>query len=206
MIKTGTPNEYRKELKKKILDHAMEEFVKNGIRAVKMDGLAKSLGISKRTVYEIYNDKEEILIDGIAAQFQKSREKLRMVNANSTNVIELLAAFYKMHMEESAKISPQFYEDVERYPKALNLIREMSDERDRQAAGFFERGVKEGYFQENIDYEIILQVAKNTSESIMKNMLFTQYPIQRLLRNMLILYLRGVCTVKGVELLDELIG
>jgi len=204
MLKTGTPNEYRKELKKKILQLTMDEFVRNGIRAVKMDDVAKTLGISKRTVYEIYKDKEDILIDGLKTQFEKGREKMQKINETS-NVIELLAAFYKMHMEDSAKVNPLFYSDVEKYPKALKLIRQISHERDMQATGFFERGVKEGYFRDDIDYEVILQLAKNTSMSIMNNQLFKHYSMQKLLRNMLILYIRGLCTVKGVELLDELI-
>lgn len=206
MIKTGTPNEYRRELKKKILQHAMDEFRKNGIRAVKMDSIAKDLGISKRTVYEIYQDKEAILIDGIRTKFENGKQKMHEQRESSGNVIELLAVFYKMQMEDSGQVSPQFFADVEKYPKALALINEISQERDRLAVGFFQRGVEEGYFLDNIDYDIVIQVAKNTSQSIMMNHLFTKYPMRKLLKNMLTLYLRGLCTVKGVEQLDQLIG
>lgn len=205
MQKTGTPNEYRRELKTKILDYAMSEFRVKGIRAVKMDDIAKALSISKRTVYEIYNDKEEILIDGMGRQFDLAREEMVRVLESTSNVIELLAAFYKIHVEQTTQVSPVFYTDVEKYPKALEFIHQKGQERDKQAAGFFERGVKEGFFRENIDYDVIMDIGKNTSEAIMRNQLFTKYPMQKVLKNMLILYLRGVCTLKGVEMLDELI-
>ena len=49
-------NSYRLALKDKILDAAMNAFMKRGIRAVKMDDIAQQLTISKRTLYDIYED------------------------------------------------------------------------------------------------------------------------------------------------------
>ena len=56
---------YRKELKGKILKTAMEQFLLHGIKKIKMDDIAKLLGISKRTLYEIYQDKEQLLYEGL---------------------------------------------------------------------------------------------------------------------------------------------
>lgn len=56
---------YRKELKGKILKTAMEQFLLHGIKKIKMDDIAKILGISKRTLYEIYQDKEQLLYEGL---------------------------------------------------------------------------------------------------------------------------------------------
>ena len=58
-------NEYRKELKSRIIDYAMGEFYKRGVRAVKMDEISQGLHVSKRTVYEIFGDKEELLLAGL---------------------------------------------------------------------------------------------------------------------------------------------
>ena len=63
MQKGSIHSEYRRELKKRILDCAVDKFFTLGIRAVKMDDIAKALGISKRTLYEIYSDKEQLLVD-----------------------------------------------------------------------------------------------------------------------------------------------
>ena len=61
----ATQTLYRQELKGRILEMAMQEFMTNGIRKVKMDDIARMLGISKRTLYEIYQDKEAILFEGL---------------------------------------------------------------------------------------------------------------------------------------------
>ena len=56
---------YRRGLKGKILETAMVMFAKNGIKAVRMDDIASSLNISKRTLYEIFENKEVLLFEGI---------------------------------------------------------------------------------------------------------------------------------------------
>ena len=56
---------YRRDLKERILTVAMQAFKLRGIRNVRMDDIATTLGISKRTIYEIYSNKEELLLDGI---------------------------------------------------------------------------------------------------------------------------------------------
>ena len=58
---------YKKGLREVILKAAMKAFIEKGIRAVKMDDIAESLAISKRTMYEIYGTKEELLYEGLKA-------------------------------------------------------------------------------------------------------------------------------------------
>jgi len=56
-MQDNTPSAYRKELRARLLDTAMKAFSTYGIKAVKMDYIAQTLGISKRTLYEIYDNK-----------------------------------------------------------------------------------------------------------------------------------------------------
>lgn len=55
---------YRQRLKTQIVETAMKAFAEKGIRGVRMDEVASSLGISKRTLYEIYDTKEALLYEG----------------------------------------------------------------------------------------------------------------------------------------------
>lgn len=68
MYKNSSQTNYRQQLREKILQTSMAEFMSKGIRAVKMDDIAASLGISKRTLYEIYSNKEELLLEGVKFQ------------------------------------------------------------------------------------------------------------------------------------------
>ena len=67
MQEKKTITAYKKGLREVILKTAMKAFAEKGIRAVKMDDIAESLSISKRTMYEIYATKEELLYEGVKA-------------------------------------------------------------------------------------------------------------------------------------------
>ena len=205
MRKTGTPNQYRKELKEKILSHAMREFRAKGIRAVTMNDIAQSLSISKRTVYEIYKDKEEILLDGLRFQYKIGDERIKEAVVTCTNVIEKLAVFYNLHFHELAYFSPEFSNDIQKYPKAKELIEGNIVERNKRALEFFKHGVEEGFFRADVDYNVVMEIGSKSSRNVMEERLYEKYPIQHIFRNFLLLYLRGICTLKGVQLLDELI-
>ena len=56
-------NDYRNELKERILEYSEKEFYANGVKQVKMDNIANYLSISKRTLYEIYPTKEDLLLE-----------------------------------------------------------------------------------------------------------------------------------------------
>ena len=64
MQEKKTITAYKKGLREVILETAMKAFQEKGIRAVKMDDIAEKLAISKRTMYEIYATKEELLCNG----------------------------------------------------------------------------------------------------------------------------------------------
>ena len=64
---------YRQALKERILKTAMELFATHGVKAVKMDDIAASLGISKRTLYEIYENKEVLLLAGVKSHHEMMR-------------------------------------------------------------------------------------------------------------------------------------
>lgn len=66
-------NSYRQELRPRILETAMTLFRKHGIRQVKMDDIAATLGISKRTLYELYANKEKLLLEGVIHESTTNR-------------------------------------------------------------------------------------------------------------------------------------
>ena len=63
---------YRLGLKQKILSIAIELFNERGVRAVKMDDISSELSISKRTLYEIYENKEELLYECVKNKYEDS--------------------------------------------------------------------------------------------------------------------------------------
>ena len=77
----------RRELREKIIIAAGELFAKDGIRSVTMDDIAASFGISKRTLYELFSDKEALLIDCIRMEMELEEVYMREQAAQSYNVL-----------------------------------------------------------------------------------------------------------------------
>lgn len=65
MHKESSQTCYKLELRNRILKAAMTEFLHKGVKSVKMDDIANALAISKRTLYEIYSNKEELLLEAV---------------------------------------------------------------------------------------------------------------------------------------------
>ena len=72
MYKDNPQTAYKQELKEKILTSSMHEFLIHGVKSVRMDDIANSLGISKRTLYEIYSNKEELLLEPSSTSLSSS--------------------------------------------------------------------------------------------------------------------------------------
>lgn len=102
-------NQYRQELKDRIISYAMPEFYKRGVKAVKMDEISQGLHVSKRTVYEIFGDKEELLLAGMMRQLEENRSKLEnFAMTQAKNVIDIISYVYKLQMERNGMVGVLF--------------------------------------------------------------------------------------------------
>lgn len=199
-IKALSP--YKQSLRDNILQAAMCLFAERGIRAVKMDDVARALGISKRTLYEIYDNKEQVLFEGIKKHRDQRREDLEQVVRESANVMDIILYIYRQKIKEFQQVSPLFYAELGRYPKILESFQQNREQQQQQFMAFMQRGVNEGYFRKDMNYELVGRSFEALSRYMMENELYRSYSMEELFRNMLFVSLRGFCTKKGVEKLD----
>ena len=194
---------YRLSLKSKILDSAMLDFAQRGIKSVKMDDIAKGLNISKRTLYELYENKEILLYECIKkAKAQDEREMLTMMSQHD-NVIDIILNIYKIKIEQFKQVTPQFYSDLEKFPKVMSYLEEQH-ERDRVLQKeFIVRGVEEGYFRKDVDIDIVIIMFDALSQYVRRTRLYNQYPVKDIFNNMLFISFRGICTQQGIEVIDR---
>ena len=189
-------------MKVRIVETAMDAFARQGIRAVKMDDIAHALGISKRTLYEIYETKEAVLFEGVRIYADEHVKRMSEVVAQSNHVMDVILAAYRNKIEEFGRVSPDFYTDLERYPRILKYIQKDSHKRDTLFYEFMQRGVKEGYFRSDVNYEFIPHLFSALGRYMMENRLYKQFPVEVVFRNFTLISLRGICTQKGIDFLD----
>lgn len=111
-------------LRKQIVDAASRAFTKSGIRSVRMDDIAFSLSMSKRTLYELFHDKEQLLMEVIRMHRQEMNEYIIEIASKADNALEVIFAFYRRKSKELYELNPQFLRDLRKYPKVLEFIRE----------------------------------------------------------------------------------
>jgi len=198
-------SEYKKNLRGVILDAAMQAFGQKGIRAVKMDDVAATLGISKRTLYEIFQTKEELLFEGIRKFYGERQEAARMETQQCKNVMEVLVAVYRMKVEEFRKTNPLFYADLAKYPKVARFLNQQNQLMRKEMLKFMERGIYEGYFREEVNYELAGRLFDALGKYVMVNQLYRQYTIEEIFQNLVFVTMRGLCTEKGVKALDKIV-
>lgn len=203
MPETKPLSKYRQTLKEKILQTAMTLFATHGIKAVKMDDISKNLGISKRTLYEIYENKEVLLFEGVKKYTRQKEQEMLRLSAESHNVMDIILSSYKIRVEEFKLTSPQFYSDLYIYPQVMAFLDDDRKTGQERFLKFMSRGVKEGYFRKDIDYQFVMMTFDAIMQYIMSRELYKQYTLEQIFRNILFVTLRGFCTPKGIASLDS---
>ena len=203
MQKKENTSVYRQALKGKVLDTAMTMFASNGIKAVTMDDIARSLNISKRTLYELYRNKEILLLEGVKMHVKKRELEMKTFEKGRKNVMDIILKVYRIKVEEFRRTNPVFYDDLERYPKVMANLEKNREENRAQFAAFLSKGVREGYFRDDIDNELVTILFDTIGQLFMQKRLYAHFSIESVLNNIMFISLRGICTNKGIKVLDK---
>ena len=194
---------YRQSLKERIVAAAMEQFAQHGVKAVKMDDIASSLGISKRTLYEIYDNKEVLLFEGVRRYHENAKQQVTAYAQRAGSVMDIMLFVYELKSREFHMTSPKFYEDIQKYPRVTTYLADERKKNQEELLAFMERGVAEGYFRVEVNYRLINHLFEAMGGYIRDHRLIKQYSSDELFNNILFVTLRGICTQKGIDALDR---
>ncbi len=195
--------DYRLALKERILETAMAAFGRKGVKAVKMDDIAAALSISKRTLYEIYGDKETLLYEGISKREKQCREHLQTYAEQGHNVMEILQEAYRENNNASRDVCLAFYEDLHRYPKVEQYIRESRAGKRKEVLDFMHLGVQQGFFRPDIDYGLFILLFESLTDTIVREKLLSAHSMDELFFHFFLIPLRGICTDQGLTLVQQ---
>ena len=182
---------------------ALDLFSQHGIKSVSKDDIARNMGISKRTIYEFFEDKETLLVKGIEYNHKKMKQVLTELEEGPYSVVEEIILFYEECMKRPRWYNRKFYDDLKRYPKALELNEKNKAEFSKKCMKLFTRGVKEGVFQKGINFEIVTLLAKEQIKMIRPTGAFLNHSVSEVYKTVLFTFLRGICTEKGLAILDR---
>ncbi len=198
--------EHRRELTEKVLKTAMAEFQDKGIKAVKMDDIAGALSMSKRTLYELFGTKEQLLLECVR-QWQKDKEAHmdRFIKERKPNVIAIIVEFYRYQMKCLSYVSSSYFYDLHKYPAVIKWLETDHSNKQKGAMRFFKKGVEEGYFRSDVNFGLIQAVNSESMTYIVQSKLMEHYTPQQIFKDVTMLYIRGFCTMKGIQTLEEML-
>lgn len=202
MVENKNITTYKESLKEKILSAAMALFAEKGIKAVKMDDIANSLSISKRTIYEICENKEDLLFEGVKKRKSAQQEALREFAEGADNVMDIILHSFRLTIEQFKFTNPVFYSDLMKYPRIMRYFEEDKKKSQKQFREFLHRGIGEGYFREDVNYDLIIYILSAQERYIMMSQLYNMYSMEEIFYNLIFISLCGICTNKGIEVLD----
>jgi AcrR family transcriptional regulator len=195
------------DVKERILQKATDLFMRYGIRSITMDEIAAQLGISKKTIYQFFTDKDE-MVDGVVENHIKdNEEKCKSFREGSWDAVhEIIIAVSET--EEMLKVmNPLILYDLEKHhPKSQKkLMNHFHRFMYVMVVENLQRGIVEGLYRPGLHEDI---VAKHRLESAF--MCFNQdvfphgrYKITEVCRELALLFLYSVTTEEGKKLIEK---
>lgn len=206
MRKTGNTTAYREGLRQKILDTAMGLFKQKGIKAVRMDDIATEIAISKRTLYEIYSNKEDLLFECIRNENKLLTKRLSDYALTAENEMAVIAYFIKLRLKDLGSINPLFFTEMNKYERIMAFFRQNKDKQAAHSQVFMRKGIEHGFFRGDLNYGIVNKMGDAAMDFVMQTRLYEQYKLDEIFHTFIIVFLRGCCTEKGLAYLDRFIS
>jgi len=191
----------------RIIQGGEDLFLTAGIKSVTMDDIAKHLGISKKTIYQYFKDKNELVVALTKKKLQDDEDQLCAIMSTSGDVIEEMINMMKCSEEIFSKINPIVIHDMQKYhPDAWKEFQNFkADVLIRTLEELLNKGIKQGYIRPDIDVKIMARMRVTQVEMGFNTTLFplSEFSPWKVQYQFLEHFNYGICTLKGYKLLDK---
>ena len=195
------------ELKDRILAEADDLFCKYGIKRITMDDIAKQLGMSKKTIYQHFKDKNELAYVLFKNNFENHKKVMdanRELSANAVDEVFLVVTHLHAML---SKMNPMVFYDLQRYhPEAWALFKNFRYAYMKDCLmKNLKWGVDEGYFRKELNPEVMALMRLEQVDMIFNQIAFPpgKYMISEVMTEITEHYLYGLCTLKGHKLINK---
>ena len=199
----------KKDIQNLIVETAHSLFIERGIKDVKMDDIAAELSISKRTIYELFNDKEQLLHEVLKFQNERMYESGKEIIRNSSHVLEIILKLYNLHFKLLKRVNSKFFSELNKYPEICKEKQDKEKRNTKKFCAWMEMGRQQGLFREDADFNILTFILKRDLTTIIEVKMqkghteLSDYTPDELGRKLILFYLRGISTPKGQQIIEE---
>lgn len=194
-------------MRDKILEGAHALFIQYGVRSVSMDDVARELSMSKKTLYQYFTNKDELVTEVVKLYMEEEMEEFGQISENSSNAIEELFNLSKCMREHVFKINTSLLYDLQKYhAEAWGIFQKFKKEFIiGQIVSNLERGLKEGNYRENIDPRVIAILRMEIIQLVFNDQIFprTEFDFVDVQMQVFDHFVHGILSEKGEKLYQK---
>lgn len=195
------------EPKERISAKAEELFMQFGIRSVSMDDIAHSLGMSKKTLYQYYTDKDELVYAMIESHIRDMQQDCESCREQANDAIHEIFITMERIVDELSNMNPMVLYDLEKFHhKAFLHFKEHKDKYlVKIVRNNIEWGISQGLYRENVNVDVM---SKYRMESMMIPFNVTVFPpgkynLATISEMIIENFIYGLATIKGHQLIQQ---
>jgi TetR/AcrR family transcriptional regulator, cholesterol catabolism regulator len=195
------------EIKDRIIAKSRELFFRYGVKSVTMDDIASDLGISKKTIYQHFEDKDDIVHQMMEIEMANDKCEWEDLEKVSKNVIEKSVKSMEFFKQAFTEINPSAFFDIKKYhPKTWQLFQD--HKQNFILASIIKdlkEGIEQGFFRPEIKVDILAKMRLEQIEIAFDPHLFptNKFSVVDVEITMLDHFFRGIMTEKGLKVYEE---
>ena len=191
-----------------IIEQAAKMFAEQGIKSIRMDDIAQSLGVSKRTLYEMVEDKEELLY--LSIRYMQSRRMAKVeqkLRENTESLAQLFDSFALM--TENRELHRRISSNLRKfYPATFERLRKEAEaESGKILFSLIQHYIDCGLIVPTVDIRLSVTILYYTTTTIVTSADNMTLPdgvtVNDALAYTIINFFRGIATIKGVQQIDD---
>ncbi|MGB0849901.1 MAG: TetR/AcrR family transcriptional regulator [Bacteroidia bacterium] len=191
----------------KILKGADKLFMRVGIKSVSMNDLARELGISKKTIYKHFKDKEDLIDNVIDADVKSDINACLACTKIEGNSIRKMIEISKHISSSHQDLNPAVIYDLKKYyPAQWQKMVDLQEKFIQESIkANLEQGIMDGLYRTDVNSGIISSIYRHLVQAVMTILAHPDNTdsFQTLHRQMIKYHLYGVCTQKGLQYLEK---
>jgi len=165
---------------KSLISSSKELFLKYGVKSVSMDDIARFMGISKKTIYNVITNKNSLVVAAVSAFIKEEEKTISQLIASSENALDEMFKISR-HVHQLLKsLRPSLAYDLKKYyPIAWEKVQTKHfDFIEEVIAKNIERGIKDGFYRDNLDSTVIAKLYINISTLMAREEVFNPQDYQ----------------------------
>ncbi|WP_295673271.1 TetR/AcrR family transcriptional regulator [uncultured Mucilaginibacter sp.] len=194
-------------MRERIIETSLQQFLEHGIRKMTLQKLVLVLGISTKTMYKYFSNKEALLEDCLGLHYRGADHGISEMLKDSPNPVAAIVSVYSKSMELDFGTNHLFYHDLNYYYPALQdrVMKEQVSGAFKKIILLIQQGINEEYFLAYLKAPIVFETLSAMYTSVTRNSVYkSREQKNELIKHTMMVYLRGICTEKGLQVIRQL--